>query len=75
MVNGNDDNGLNMIGIILCGIVGFITFGVALKVANFFIAPRDHWTKSGFAMLTTKLGMAVTASVYVVVILYMFLFS
>jgi len=73
VVNGNDEIGLKMIGIILCVIAGFITFGVTLKVANFFIAPRDHWTKSGFVMLTTKLGMAVTASVYVSIFLYMFL--
>ncbi len=62
-------------GYFLCSILGLLTFFVVLRIANFFIPPKDHWTKSGFTMLMTKVGMAFTASVYVALFIYMFLFA
>lgn len=55
---------MNTLLSILAGIAGIIAFVIAWLVAEFFIPPRDHWSKSGFAILLIKLGMAFTAAVY-----------
>ena len=55
---------MNILFSILVVIGGIIAFVVAWLVSEFFIPPRDHWSKSGFAILLIKLGMAFTAAVY-----------
>lgn len=49
--------------VIIVSIIGFI---IGWKVSDFFIAPRDYWTKSGAVMLTTKLGIAVMGGYFAV---------
>lgn len=44
------------------GIVALIGFIIGLKFSDFFIPPRDFWTKSGAAMWGTKLSIAVTGA-------------
>lgn len=44
------------------GIIALIGFIIGWKFSNFFIPPRDYWTKSGSAMWVTKLGIAVTGA-------------
>jgi hypothetical protein len=44
------------------GIVALIGFIIGWKFSDFFIPPRDYWTKSGSAMLTAKLSIAATGA-------------
>ncbi|MFC6875892.1 hypothetical protein ACFQZF_06090 [Flavobacterium myungsuense] len=50
---------LAAIGTCIIALIGFI---IGWKFSDFFIPPRDYWTKSGSAMWATKLGIAVTGS-------------
>ena len=50
---------LTLIGTGIIAIIGFI---IGWKFSNFFIPPRDYWTKSGSAMLTAKLSIAATGA-------------
>ncbi len=57
---------LNFMGILTLmgiGIVALIGLILGWKFSNFFIPPRDYWTKSGSAMLTAKLSIAATSAV------------
>ena len=51
----------------MAGIIGFIlavlAFVLTWRVSEFFIPPRDHWSKSAYAVFVVKLGMAATAAV------------
>jgi hypothetical protein len=49
----------------LGGIAAIVAFFITLRVANFFIAPREHWRQSGFAIVVLKLGMAAGAAFWV----------
>ena len=44
------------------GIIALIGFIIGWKFSDFFIPPRDYWTKSGSAMFSAKLSMAVTGA-------------
>jgi hypothetical protein len=44
------------------GIIALIGFIIGWKFSDFFIPPRDYWTKSGSAMFSAKLGIAVTGA-------------
>ncbi|RAR73765.1 hypothetical protein [Flavobacterium aciduliphilum] len=50
---------LEAIGVAIIALIGFI---IGWKFSNFFIPPRDYWTKSGLAMFSAKLGIAVTGA-------------
>jgi len=50
---------LTLIGTGIVAIIGFI---IGWKFSDFFIPPRDFWTKSGSAMLTAKLSIAATVA-------------
>lgn len=50
---------LTLIGTGIIAIIGFI---IGWKFSDFFIPPRDYWTKSGSAMLMTKLSIAATGA-------------
>ncbi len=50
---------LTLIGTGIIAILGFI---IGWKFSDFFIPPRDYWTKSGSAMLTAKLSIAATGA-------------
>lgn len=66
---------LTLIGTGFVALVGFI---IGWKFSNFFIPPRDFWTKSGSAMLITKLSIAATgagAAVYGMATLVSAIFS
>ena len=54
---------LTLIGTGIIAIMGFI---IGWKFSDFFIPPRDYWTKSGSAMLTAKLSIAATGAVVAV---------
>jgi hypothetical protein len=47
---------LTLIGTGIVAIIGFI---IGWKFSDFFIPPRDYWTKSGSVMLGTKFSIAV----------------
>jgi hypothetical protein len=56
---------LNFAGVLTLigtGIVAIIGFIIGWKFSDFFIPPRDFWTKSGSAMLTAKLSIAATGA-------------
>lgn len=55
---------VNILISILAIIAAIIAFVIAWLVSEFFIPPRDHWSKSGFTILLIKLGMAFTAAAY-----------
>jgi hypothetical protein len=55
---------MNILFSILSVTAAIIAFAIAWLISEFFIPPRDHWSKSGFAVLLIKLGMAFTAAVY-----------
>lgn len=44
------------------GIIALIGFIIGWKFSDFFIPPRDYWTKSGSAMLMAKLSIAATGA-------------
>jgi hypothetical protein len=44
------------------GIVALIGFIIGWKFSDFFIPPRDYWTKSGSVMIGTKFGIALTGA-------------
>lgn len=48
--------------IIVGGIVAIVTFIITFKISNFFIAPREHWSQSRYAIIVLKLGMAAGAA-------------
>ena len=50
---------LTLIGTGLVALIGFI---IGWKFSDFFIPPRDYWTKSGSVMLGTKFSIAVTGA-------------
>lgn len=50
---------LSLIGTGIVAIIGFI---IGWKFSDFFIPPRDYWTKSGSAMLMAKLSIAATGA-------------
>lgn len=54
---------LTLIGTGIVAIIGFI---IGWKFSDFFIPPRDYWTKSGSAMLTAKLSIAATGAGFAV---------
>jgi hypothetical protein len=39
-------------------IIALIAFIITWLVSEFFIPPRDHWSKSGYSIFLVKLGMA-----------------
>ncbi len=57
---------------ILSSILAIVAFFITWLVADFFIAPRDKWTKSGFVIWLTKLGMSITTAAYTFSIVYVF---
>jgi hypothetical protein len=48
--------------IAFCIVASLTAFIVTWKFSDFFIPPRDYWTKSGFSILVVKLGMAAGAA-------------
>lgn len=55
---------MTVIYTIIAVIASIIAFIVTWLVSEFFIPPRDHWSKSGFVLFTIKLGMAVMSAFY-----------
>jgi hypothetical protein len=43
-------------------IMAIIAFGITWMISEFFIPPRDHWTKSAYSVVVAKIGMASTAA-------------
>ena len=56
------------VAIIVSLFIALIAFIITWLVSEFFIPPRDHWSKSGFSVLLVKLGMAGGASFWVFLI-------
>jgi len=54
---------LTLIGTGIVAIIGFI---IGWKFSDFFIPPRDYWTKSGSAMMGAKFTIAATGAVVAV---------
>lgn len=50
--------------VVVGSIVAIVTFIVTFKISNFFIAPREHWRQSRYAILVLKLGMAASAAFF-----------
>lgn len=50
---------LTLIGSGIIAIIGFI---IGWKFSDFFVPPRDYWTKSGATMIGVKLSIAVTGA-------------
>lgn len=50
---------LTLIGTGIVAIIGFI---IGWKFSDFFIPPRDYWTKSGSAMMSAKFTIAATGA-------------
>jgi hypothetical protein len=50
---------------LLAFVASSFSFMITWSISTFFMAPRDFWTKSGFVIFSTKLGMASTAAFYV----------
>lgn len=50
---------LTLIGMGIVAIIGFI---IGWKFSDFFIPPRDYWTKSGSAMMSAKFTIAATGA-------------
>jgi len=46
------------VAVIVSLIIALIAFIITWLVSEFFIPPRDHWSKSGYSILLVKLGMA-----------------
>lgn len=44
------------------GIIALIGFIIGWKISDFFIPPRDYWTKSGAVMWGTKFSIAATGA-------------
>jgi hypothetical protein len=57
---------MGILTLIGTGIIALIGFIIGWKFSDFFIPPRDYWTKSGYAVLMTKLSIAATATVVTV---------
>ena len=51
--------------IIVSLITALIAFIITWLISEFFIPPRDHWSKSGYSILLIKLGMAGGAAFWV----------
>lgn len=49
---------------IIAGVAALIAFIITWLVSEFFIPPRDHWSKSRYVIFTIKLGMAAMAAFY-----------
>lgn len=56
---------MNILFTIIAIIIAIAAFLITWAVSEFFIPPRDHWTKSGFTILIVKLGMCLTVVFYV----------
>lgn len=54
---------LTLIGMGIVAIIGFI---VGWIFSDFWIPPRNYWTKSGSAMMSAKFTIAATAAVVAV---------
>lgn len=55
---------MTIIYTIIAVIAALIVFILTWLVAEFFIPPRDHWSKSRYVIYTIKLGMAAMAAFY-----------
>jgi hypothetical protein len=53
------------VAIIVSLFIALIAFIITWLVSEFFIPPRDHWSKSGYSILLIKLGMAGGAAFWV----------
>lgn len=49
---------------IIAGVAALIAFIITWLVSEFFIPPRDHWSKSRYVIFTIKLGMAAMVAFY-----------
>jgi len=59
------DSNYGIFAIILSLIAALIAFIITFKISNFFIAPREHWRQSNFAIIMIKLGMAGGAAFWI----------
>ena len=57
---------MGILSLIGTGIVALIGFIIGWKFSDFFIPPRDYWTKSGSAMMSAKFTIAATSAVVAV---------
>ena len=53
---------MGILSLIGTGIVALIGFIIGWKFSDFFIPPRDFWTKSGATMIGVKLSIAFTGA-------------
>ena len=53
---------MGVLTLIGTGIIALIGFIIGWKFSDFFIPPRDYWTKSGSVMIGTKFGIALTGA-------------
>jgi hypothetical protein len=57
-----------ILAIVVGIIVAIVTFIITFKISNFFIAPREHWRQSRFAIIVLKLSMAAGAAYWAFII-------
>jgi len=57
-------NKLAAAGMVIVAIIGFV---IGWQSSNFFIPPRDFWTKSGATMIGVKFGIALGGAYFAVV--------
>ena len=57
---------MGVLTLIGTGIIALIGFIIGWKFSDFFITPRDYWTKSGSAMMSAKFTIAATGAVVAV---------
>ena len=58
---------------LLAFVASIFSFIITWFIPSFFMAPRDTWTKSGFEIFNTKLGIAGTIAFnvfFLIVILF-----
>lgn len=54
--------------VIISFLVAIVAFIVTWLISEFFIPPRDYWSKSGYSILLIKLGIAGGIAVWVFII-------
>ena len=59
---------VGLISIFIVCTVGLLGFIVGWRYSDFFIAPRDFWSKSGATMLGIKFGIALGGGYFAVVV-------
>ena len=57
---------IGVLELVATGLLALFGFIIGWKFSDFFIPPRDNWTKSGVTMFGVKFGIAVTGAIVAV---------